>query len=473
MIVAHLTLVLTIFFAIHFIGPQAANRAEARAGARAPDLNEEMAIVELRRSLGQCTGPGSAAAERAQTLYFKHDYSHALEQIEQAIQIEPKNRFYIGVRAAIRSAQDNVYGAIADYTAMIALEPNDARVYRARARQYKLMRDFRSAAKDLNRAIALAPKDALNFEERASLHYWQQQYAEAIGDLSSAIGLDPANRRLFMDRAVFYEHIAQHSHALDDCNTLVKSDPAKADGYECRVNVYLSVGDASSAMANLNLAIARDPDEAKLYANRGGLEMSAGLWRQAHSDFEKVASLAPDDPDTADGVAWRLATSARDEVRDGKAALALAIHENELTGYNRYKYLETLAAAYAEVGDTASAVKWETAALAASDAGDPDDREQMRRRLRIFERGRALRETDTSAFASPRPLSAWIAVFVTLTLAAIGWWRCSTGPRDGRFAAPGAIVPRSVTQSHLLARGRLKAATISRHSLPNASSITC
>ncbi len=49
-VVAHLTLVLTIFVAFHLTGPQAANRANM-ATAQAPDLNEEMAIVELRAAL--------------------------------------------------------------------------------------------------------------------------------------------------------------------------------------------------------------------------------------------------------------------------------------------------------------------------------------------------------------------------------------------------------------------------------------
>ena len=419
-VIAHLTLVLTIFFAFHFISPQTSNRAEAIGAAQAPDLNEQMAIVELRRSLGQLTGPGSAAAESAQTLYFKHEYSHALEQIELAIRVEPKNRFYIGLRAAIRAAQDNAYGAIADYTSMIELDPNDARVYRARAREYKLMRDFGNAAKDLDKAIALTPKDALNFEERASLHYWQQQYSEAIADLTTAISLDPSNRRLLIDRALFYEHIAQHRRALDDCDALIKSDPKSADGYKCRINVYLSMGNPNEAFAAANTAIALDPNEAGLYANRGGLEMSFGRWREAHDDFEKVASLAPDDPAVTDGVAWRLATSTSDEVRDGKAALALALRENEITEYHNDKYLETLAAAYAETGDTTTAVKWEIAALAAADATDPEDREVMRRRLTLFEEGRTVRENDSQGFAGPRSARVVIGGLVVLVLAVVG-----------------------------------------------------
>ena len=419
-IVAHWTLALPLVIAL-FMLPTGPTATPTSVASSAPSLDEEMAIVELRKSMGQPTGPGSAAAERAENLFYKHDYPHALEQIEDAIKLEPKNAFFLGVRAAIRVAQDNAYGAIADYTAMIELRPDDARIYRERAKEYKWVREFPKAAADLDKAIALAPKDALNFEARGSLHYLQQQYPEAIADLTTAIGLDPSNRRLLMERAYFYEHIAQHSRALDDCSTLIKSDPMSADGYECRFNVYLSMGNANEALAAANSAAALDPNDADLFAARGNLQLSLGRWREAHDDFEKVASLAPDDPEKIDGVAWRLATSTADEVRDGKAALKLAVRENELTGYSHYKYLETLAAAYAETGDTASAVKWETAALAAADATDPAEREVMRTRLRLMQEGRPIRENDSGGFAGPRPMRAYIGGFAILILAVIGF----------------------------------------------------
>ncbi len=417
-IVAHWTLALPLVLALFML--PTGTVAPTSVASSAPSLDEEMAIVELRKSMGESTGPGSGAAERAENLFYKHDYPHALEQIEDAIKLEPKNAFYFGVRAAIHVAQDNTWAAISDYTAMIELRPDDPRIYRERARRYKTMRDFPKAASDLDKAIALAPKDALNFEERASLHYWQQQYPEAIADLTTAIGLDPSNRRLLMDRAYFYEHIGQHSRALDDCNALIKSDPTRPEGYECRFNIYQSMGNANEAIAAATSAIAFDPNNAELYVTRGNLQLSLGRWREAHDDFEKVASLAPDDPEKIDGVAWRLATSTSDEVRDGKAALKLALRENELTGYNRNHYLETLAASYAEVGDFADAIKWETAALSAADATDSDDRERMRQILKTFQEGQPIRETNGGGFAGPRPMRAYIGAFVMLILAAVG-----------------------------------------------------
>jgi hypothetical protein len=61
--------------------------------------------------------------------------------------------------------------------------------------------------------------------------------------------------------------------------------------------------------------------------------------------------------------AWILATCPDPKVRDGKLAVAEAKRAYELTKGNSWQVLSTLAAAHAEAGDFASAVRWEQRAL--------------------------------------------------------------------------------------------------------------
>ena len=387
------------------------------------------------------TGPGSAAAERAQTLYFKRDYSHALEQIEQAIQIEPKNRFYIGLRAAIHAAEDNVYGAIADYTEMLAIEPNDVEVYRERARLYKIMRDFGNAATDLNTAIKLAPKDAQNHAEKARLDYAQQRYQDAAKDYDTALALDPSNRQYLREQTLTYEYMKEFHRAFANCDRLVSIDPTGADGYECRADVSAVTGDKKRALDNLDEAIPRDSQNPRLYSMRGEIERQLGQWRRAHADFEQTVGMEPNDSDVCNTAAWRLATSANEEVRDGEAALKLAIRLNELTRYKDARYLQTLAAAYAETGDFDQALKWQDQAISAGESSNLSDLEKMHKIVEAFQKERAWRESASLGYeARPGKMIVLAAIllllFAGLGLVAVLYWSARWSIRRAKRARP-------------------------------------
>ena len=69
----------------------------------------------------------------------------------------------------------------------------------------------------------------------------------------------------------------------------------------------------------------------------------------------------------------------------------MAIEACELTRWKEAYCLETLAAAYAEAGDFASAVKWQVKAIELE--ADPKEKEEYRARLKLFQEKKPYRET--------------------------------------------------------------------------------
>ena len=80
-------------------------------------------------------------------------------------------------------------------------------------------------------------------------------------------------------------------------------------------------------------------------------------------------------------LAWRLATDPRDNVRDGNSALKFAQLACEKDGWATAGYIDTLAAAHAELGQWEQAVAFQQQAIAKA---NPEERAQMPERLQKY-----------------------------------------------------------------------------------------
>src|SRR5207248_2876355 len=89
--------------------------------------------------------------------------------------------------------------------------------------------------------------------------------------------------------------------------------------------------------------------------------------------------------------AYLLATTLNDKVRDGRKALEDATKACELTSWSNPGYLDTLAVAYAEVGDFERAIQWQKKALEDA-AFEKEWGENARAQLSLFRQRKPYRE---------------------------------------------------------------------------------
>jgi tetratricopeptide (TPR) repeat protein len=95
------------------------------------------------------------------------------------------------------------------------------------------------------------------------------------------------------------------------------------------------------------------------------------------------------------GLAWILATSSNDAQRNGEEALRLAEKACELTQNSQHEYVDTLAAAYAELGRFEDAVAQAQEAIRlAEEAGQTEAVAAYRQRLALYEQKQPYREAE-------------------------------------------------------------------------------
>ncbi len=125
---------------------------------------------------------------------------------------------------------------------------------------------------------------------------------------------------------------------------------------------------------------------------RGDAYHALREYAKAEEDYAAVLNRDPDYPNLLNSRAWQLATCPDAKFRDGKRSVEMATKANEKFGWKIPGHINTLAAAYAEIGQFDEALKWQKKALELLDTKDIDQRTAMQERIELYRGGRPFRE---------------------------------------------------------------------------------
>ena len=110
---------------------------------------------------------------------------------------------------------------------------------------------------------------------------------------------------------------------------------------------------------------------------------NTGNYGAAFSAVQQELASNPESAEGRNNMAWILATCPDPEYRDGKAALEHAQTICEASNHSKSEYLDTLAAAHAQLGEFEAAVKWQTEAIRVAPAAA--NRDGFQARLELYQ----------------------------------------------------------------------------------------
>ncbi|MBO0698381.1 MAG: tetratricopeptide repeat protein, partial [Zavarzinella sp.] len=189
---------------------------------------------------------------------------------------------------------------------------------------------------------------------------------DAVDYFTKMLDQEPDNDQWFAFRGWARFRQGKTDEALKDYAEAIRLSPRAASWYGNRGLIYVETKKLDEAIADFTTAIDLTGNEIG-YRHRGMAYSRKKDFAKAAEDYAKAVELNPDSALNQNQLAWTLATVPDAKVRDGKRALEAAKKACELTDHKNGGYLDTLAAAYAELGEFDKAVQWQEKALQVGD----------------------------------------------------------------------------------------------------------
>jgi tetratricopeptide (TPR) repeat protein len=144
--------------------------------------------------------------------------------------------------------------------------------------------------------------------------------------------------------------------AIENYRKAIQIDPNYAVALDNLGVALAAKGQFDEAIENYYKAIQIIPHHPELFFHIGMTLDQSGRTREAVAQYRKALRLNPNLAVALNNLAWVLAASPDDELRNGAEAVRLAERACELTHYGEPLFIGTLAAAYAESGRFPEAV---------------------------------------------------------------------------------------------------------------------
>jgi tetratricopeptide (TPR) repeat protein len=242
-------------------------------------------------------------------------------------------------RSVLRYNRGQVYAglgmlaeAVADYTAVIEVDPNWPEYHFDRGNLHRRLGRDAEALADYEEAIRLAPPMHEAFYNRGDLRAGRGDVDGALADFGYVLELDPSFLDAYVNRAGLLAELGDDAAAGRDVAAGLLLDPGNAHLLSVAGQLAANAGDTDGARRAYDAALAADPglaaawagrsalafgagelvaaaadldraivlgDDAALRYNRAAVHARAGRYADALADLDRAAELAPDDPDVA------------------------------------------------------------------------------------------------------------------------------------------------------------------------------
>ena len=287
----------------------------------------------------------------------------AIDQFQKALKYQPSDAMTHNNLGNAFLTERRVDEAVAQFKTALKLQPGDTSAHNNYGNALLENGELNEAIIQFKESLAADPHNAPARNNLANALCKAGDFEGAMTQLRKAIEIDPGDATARSNLGNAYLQAGRITEAIAEFGKALQIQPNDAATHNNLGSALLQRGSFSEAAAEFQKALQLTPNDAKAYYNLGNCLLQEGHSSEAAASYKQAIKIQPDSVWALNSLAWLLATSSDNSLRNGNNALAMALQANQLTGGRNPLVLHTLAAAYAETGQFAQALETALTAL--------------------------------------------------------------------------------------------------------------
>ncbi len=225
------------------------------------------------------------------TIHHSQDYKDAITFCSSAIAENPRNVVAYHDRGYAKLLQNDISGALDDYSKKIEIRRDDALAYYDRGNVYYISQNYDSALNDYDRAIQLDSSCQEFYYNRALTQWHLHNYTGCIFDCDKALELSPTDINTYLQRGQANDALGQVQKALRDYDLAIYYSPHNVECFKNRASARCRAGDFKGAIDDCSKALTIDPSNAEVYYYRSFAYNEMKNFRGSLSDLDSAISF--------------------------------------------------------------------------------------------------------------------------------------------------------------------------------------
>ncbi len=300
----------------------------------------------------------------------------------------------------ILAARGQTAEAIAHWQKALEINPNDAQAHINLGVILVGRGRLDEAIAHYQKALNIEPDDPKGQSNLGIALVARGQPVEAAIHLRKALESMPNDARLHSYLGLALASSGHIDEAMGYYRRGLELKPDDAQAHYNLGNTLVGRGKADEAIAEYRTALKIRPDYAAAHGNLGVVLVANGQPGEGIAHYRKALNIKPDSAQIQNNLAWLLATYPEASIRNGAEAVELAQRAVQLSDGRRPEILNTLAAAYAEIGRFSEAAETARRALELALAQDNAAlADAIRARIKLYRAGS--RSYETPRLPSP------------------------------------------------------------------------